>query len=74
MDVDYAVTFAMRRFEVYLGVCELFGGLVILGELCVIVILGGGFVLFKCMIFRVFGVVTFFVSVDSKWAYVAFEL
>ena len=74
LDVDYAVTLAMRRLEAHSGVRELLGGPVTLGESRVIVTSGGGLALFKRTTSRVFGAVTLPVSVDSKWAHVAFEL
>jgi hypothetical protein len=74
LDVDYAVTLAMRRLETHSGVRELLGGPVTLGNSRVVVTSGGGLALFKRTTSRMFGATTLPVSVDSKWAHVAFEL
>ena len=74
LDVDHAVTMAMRKLESHSGVREILGGPVTAGAARVVVTSGGGLAIFKRTTSRFFGAVTLPVSVDSKWAHVAFEL
>jgi len=74
LDVDHAVTMAMRRLETHSGVREILGGPVTAGASRVVVTSGGGLAIFKRTTSKFFGAVTLPVSVDSKWAHVAFEL
>jgi len=74
LDIDHACALAMRRLETHAGVREILGAPVVAGESRVAVTSGGGLALFKRTRSRFFGAVTLPVSVDSKWAHVAFEL
>ena len=74
LDVDYAQAMATRRLAEHPGVRELLGAPVTVGESRVVVTSGGGLAMFKRVRSSTFGAMTLPVSVDSKWAHVAFAL
>jgi len=74
LDVEYAVRAATKRLETHASVREILGAPVTASASHACVTSGGGLALFKRTKSRVFGAATFPVSVDSKWAHVAFEL
>ena len=74
LDVDYAQALATRRLAEHPGVRELLGAPVTVGESRVVVTSGGGLAMFKRARSSAFGAMTLPVSVDSKWAHVAFAL
>ena len=74
LDVEHAVRAATKRLETHASVREILGAPVTASASYACVTSGGGLALFKRAKSRVFGAATFPVSVDSKWAHVAFEL
>jgi len=74
LDVEYATRVARERFAANASVRELLGAPVTIGESKVVVLSGGGLTAFKRTRSTVFGAWRAPVSVDSKWAHVAFEV
>ena len=73
LDVEHAVRAATKRLETHASVREILGAPVTASASYACVTSGGGLALFKRAKSRVFGAATFPVSVDSKWAHVAYE-